>query len=87
MGDGWVEVPALHGPTAQIRIDKKNFLRLSGTKRVRVELQQPDISGTPLASPSLPVNRLQQYSRSCLAPLNDPLKLPSSKGGLSTEIG
>ena len=54
---------------------------------MRVELQRPKISGTPLASRFFPVNGLQQDSRSCLTPPNDPLKLPSPKGGLSTEVG
>ena len=48
--DGWVEVPAVHDPTVWTRFEKKNFLRLRGT-RERVELQRPNISGTLLTPP------------------------------------
>ena len=41
MDDGWVEVPAVHEPIVRTRFAKKNLLRLSGTKRARVELQRP----------------------------------------------
>jgi hypothetical protein len=50
MDDGWVEVPAVHEPIVRTRFEKKSLLQLRWTKRVRVELQRPNISRTPLAS-------------------------------------
>ena len=47
MDDGSVKVPVVHNPMVQMRFAKRNVLWLGGTKRVRVELQQP---GTPLPS-------------------------------------
>ena len=84
--DGWVEVPGVHDPIVRTRFDKKNTSPDERDQRARVELQRPNISGAPLASPLFPVSRLQQDLRSCLTPLNDPLELPSSKGGLSTDV-
>ena len=69
MNDGRVEVPAVHEPIVWTRFAKKNVLRLRGTKRVRVELQRP----VPHSLRPLSFNRLPHDSRSCLAPLIDPL--------------
>ena len=66
MDNGWVEVPAVHEPIVGTRFATKNVLRLRRTKRVRVELQRP-------VPHSLRPNRLPHDSRSCLAPLVDPL--------------
>ena len=51
MADGWVEVAAVHDPTAWTRFEKKNPSPTERDKRVRVELQRSNISGTPLAPP------------------------------------
>jgi hypothetical protein len=55
LDDGSVEVPAVHEPIVQTRFERKP-LRARGTKSVTIELQGPNISGTPLASSfSLPI--------------------------------
>ena len=48
MTDGWVEA---HHSTVWSRFEKKPF-PTERDKRMRVELQRPNISGTPLAFPS-----------------------------------
>jgi hypothetical protein len=48
--DGWDEVPAGHELIVRARFENK-VIRLRGTKRVRVQLQLPNISGTSPASP------------------------------------
>ena len=52
MDDGWVEVPAVHESIVRTSFEKKNTpFPLRGTKRMRAELQRPNISSVPLASP------------------------------------
>ena len=70
-----------------------------GPRRPRSDSADPDLKKTfsriaaaepiwyPTRFPFFPVNRLPQDSSSCLTPLNDPVKLPSSNGGLSTDVG
>ena len=82
MDDGWVEV---HDSTVWTRFETKPS-PTERDRRVRVKLKRPNVSSTPLASPFFPVDRLPQEWRSCPTPLNDPVKLPSSNGGLSTDV-
>ncbi|EDR16026.1 uncharacterized protein LACBIDRAFT_321180 [Laccaria bicolor S238N-H82] len=64
MDDGWVNVPAIHEPIVQIR-----------AKRVTVELQRPNISGSQVASPfSLSIG-FHKIRWLCLTPLD----IPSSR--------
>ena len=57
MDDGWVEVPAIHEPIVWTRFEKTSrmsFLHqllFQGHLSWRVELQQPNVSGTRLAPP------------------------------------
>ena len=48
MADGWVEVAAVRDPTVWTRFEK-NPSPTERDKRVRVELQRSNISGTHLA--------------------------------------
>ena len=81
MVDGWVEVPAVHEPIVRTRSEKKKRIPAQRDKESesRVAAAEYLVSHSP---PFFPFNWLIQDSRSCLMPLNDPLKLPSSKGGL-----
>ena len=84
--DGWVKLPAVHDRIVRTRFDKKRLLRMRGTE------SESRVAGAehiwyPIRFPFFPVNQLPQDSRSCPTPPNDPLKLPSPKGGLSTEVG
>lgn len=60
---------------------RNNSLRQGKTKSVRVDLQGPNASGTPLVSPLLPLCRLPQVEVSPKL-FNES---PSSQRGLSIE--
>ena len=47
--DGWLEVPIVHESIMRTRFEN-NLLRLRGTKKMRVELQQLNLSCFPLSS-------------------------------------
>ena len=85
--DGWVELPAVHDPIVWTRFDKKKSSPVQRDKESDSRVAAVERIWYPTRFPLFPVNRLPQDSRSCLTPLYDPLKLPCSEEGLSTETG
>ena len=87
MDDAWAEFPAVNDSIVRTRFEEKNPPPYERDTESGSRVTAAEHIWYPTRAPFSPVNRLQQDWRSGLTPLNDPLKLPSFKGGLSADVG